>query len=168
MERRQREAELRRLKAQNQEWIKDFRPEGAAEFGSMPSFRWVQMLLPVACMLLLTWSKAWTCIDTVNLTALIPGPTARLTRRKLEPELQADEQVGWRAGREGRRRWFALSTWVCLTFTFHFHFLEHLGLSHFHFLFLTFTFLGLVCLTFSLSIFTFLSWVVGMTVCLSV
>ena len=44
MERRQREAELRRLKAQNQEWIKDFRPEGAAEFGSMPSFRWVQML----------------------------------------------------------------------------------------------------------------------------
>ena len=39
MERRQREAELRRLKAQNQEWIKDFRPEGAAEFGSMPSFR---------------------------------------------------------------------------------------------------------------------------------
>ena len=123
MERRQREAELRRLKAQNQEWIKDFRPEGAAEFGSMPSFRWVQMLQPVACMLLLTWSKAWTCIDT-----LIPGPTARLTRRKLEPELQAGEQVGWRAGREGRRRWFALSTWVCLTFTF--HFLE-LGPSHF-------------------------------------
>ena len=39
MERRQREAELRRLKAQNQEWIKDFKPEGAAEFGSMPSFR---------------------------------------------------------------------------------------------------------------------------------
>ena len=44
MERRQREAELRRLKAQNQEWIKDFKPEGAAEFGSMPSFRWIQKL----------------------------------------------------------------------------------------------------------------------------
>jgi hypothetical protein len=39
MERRQREAELRRLAKQNLEWIKDFRPEGAAEFGSMPSFR---------------------------------------------------------------------------------------------------------------------------------
>ena len=44
MERRQREAELRRLKAQNQEWIKDFKPEGAAEFGSMPSFRWIRKL----------------------------------------------------------------------------------------------------------------------------
>ena len=30
---------ISRLKAQNQEWIKDFKPEGAAEFGSMPSFR---------------------------------------------------------------------------------------------------------------------------------
>ena len=39
MEKRQREAELRRLKAQNQEWIKDFKPEGAAEFGSMPTFK---------------------------------------------------------------------------------------------------------------------------------
>ena len=39
MEKRQREAELKRLKAQNQEWIKDFKPEGAAEFGSMPAFK---------------------------------------------------------------------------------------------------------------------------------
>ena len=39
MEKRQREAELRRLKAQNQEWIKDFKPEGAAEFGFMPAFK---------------------------------------------------------------------------------------------------------------------------------
>ena len=39
MEERYRQAELKRLAAQKLEWTKDFIPEGAAEFGSMPSFR---------------------------------------------------------------------------------------------------------------------------------
>ena len=56
MERRQREAELKRLKAQNQEWIKDFRPEGAAEFGSMPSFRLSGSEAVVFLFVLLFWT----------------------------------------------------------------------------------------------------------------
>ena len=39
MEQRYREAELRRLARQNLDWVNDHIPEGAAEFGSMPSFR---------------------------------------------------------------------------------------------------------------------------------
>ena len=42
----------------------------------------------------------------------LPDPTARLTQRKLEYELQAEEHLGWRARREGRRRWSALRTSV--------------------------------------------------------
>ena len=39
MERRQREAELRRIAEQSTEWIKDFVPSGPAEFGAEPVFR---------------------------------------------------------------------------------------------------------------------------------
>jgi len=39
MERRQREAELRRICEQSKEWIKDFVPSGPAEFGTEPVFR---------------------------------------------------------------------------------------------------------------------------------
>jgi len=39
MEKRQREAELRRISEQSKEWIKDFVPSGPAEFGAEPVFR---------------------------------------------------------------------------------------------------------------------------------
>merc|ERR1719369_1303630 len=39
MEKRQREAELRRISEQSKEWIKDFVPSGPAEFGAEPTFK---------------------------------------------------------------------------------------------------------------------------------